>query len=83
VRQHETQGLRQAAADGLGVTFEGEVVGQIELTDTRGIAAAAQILHQQCVIQLTDLAFRLADLAPDVNADPASADAMALRLPLA
>ena len=80
MRQDEAQHLRQAAVDGLEVALEGEVVGQIELADARRIAAAAEILQQQRVVELPDLALAQADLAADVDADPAAAHAMPGRL---
>ena len=49
--QHETQRLRQAAVDELEVLLEGEIVGQIQLADARSVAAAAEILQQQRVIE--------------------------------
>ena len=76
VRQHETQRLRQTAVDILEVVFEGEVVGQIELADARGVAAAAEVLEQQRVIEFPQFVIGEAGLAADMDADPAAAHAM-------
>ena len=80
VAEHEAQRLRQAAVDLLDVAFEGDVVGEIELADTRRVAAAAEVLQQQRIVELPDLGFAETDLAADVDADPAAAHAMAGRL---
>ena len=80
VRQHETQHLRQAVVDGMEVAFEGDVVDHIELADARRVTAATDVLHQQRVIEFPDFGFGQADLAADMDADPAAADAMAGRL---
>ena len=61
--EHEAKRLRQAAVDLLEVVFELDVVGQIELADPRGIAAAAQILQQQRVVQFPQLEFAEPELA--------------------
>ena len=61
VRQHEAQRLRQAAVDGLEVALEGEIVGQIELADARRIAAAAEILQQQHVVEVRKFRIAQAD----------------------
>ena len=53
--QDEAQRLRQAAVDELEVPFEGEIVGQVELADARRIAAAAEILQEQRVIEVGEL----------------------------
>ena len=82
VGQHEAQRLRQAAVDLLEVVLEGEIVGQIELADARRIAAAAEVLEQQRVVEFPDPALIEADFLPDLHADPAAADAMALGLAL-
>ena len=82
VGQHEAQGLRKAAVDLLEVVLEGQIVGQVELADARRIAAAAEILEQQRVVQFPDPALIEADFPADLYADPAAADAMAFRLPL-
>ena len=78
--EHEAKRLRQAAIDLLEVMFELDVVGQIELADPRGIAAAAQILEQQRVIQFPQLEFADPDLLTDLRADEAAAHAMPGRL---
>ena len=56
VAEHEAQRLRQAAVDGLEVVLEGEIVGQVQLADARRVAAAAEILQQQRVVEFADLA---------------------------
>ena len=43
---------RQAAVDRLEVALEAQVVGQVELADARGVAAAAEVLEQQRVVEL-------------------------------
>lgn len=59
-------------------SFEGQIIGEVESADARRIAAAAEVLGQQSVVEL-----RLpeADLPADLGTDPAAADAMAFRLP--
>jgi len=82
VREDEAQHLRQAVAGGLEVAFEAQVVAEVELADARGIAAAAQVLEQQGVVQLPALARAQTDDAGHVHADPAAAHAVALGLAL-
>ena len=82
VAEHEAQHLRQAVLDDLVVALELQIVGQIELADARGVAAAAQVLQQQGVVQLPQLRLGQADLPADVHADPAAAHAVALGLAL-
>ena len=79
--EHETRHLRRvAAADLLEVTLEAQVVGQVQLADARGIAAATQVLEQQRLVQRPQLIAAHADTATDVHADPAAADAKTFRL---
>jgi len=80
--EYETKHLRQAVADRLEIALETEVVGQVQLADARRIAAAAQILEQQRVVQVPQVVIVEAQAAPDVHADPAAAHAMAFRLAL-
>ena len=82
MRQHEAKHLRQAAVQQLEVLLERQVIGQIEFADARGIAAAAEILEQQGVVQILELGLRQAELAADVDADPAAPHAVARRLAL-
>jgi hypothetical protein len=60
--------------------LEGDVIGQIEVADARGVAAAAEVLEQERVVEVGQ--FRLAE--PEFGAygraDEAAANAMALRL---
>ena len=51
----------------LEVVLEGEIVGQIQLADARRVAAAAEILQQQRVIELGDLGVAEADFPADVT----------------
>ncbi len=81
LRRDEAQRLRQAAVDLLEVVFEGQVVGEVELADARCIAAAAKVLQEERIIEFPDLGIAEADLAADLRADPAAADATAFRLP--
>src|SRR5262245_17964169 len=49
--EDEAQRLRHAVAvDVLVVAFELEIVGQIELADARGVAAATKVLEEQSVV---------------------------------
>jgi hypothetical protein len=73
----KAKGLGEAAVKLFDIALEDEVVGQIELADTGGIAAAAEILQKQCVIELPQLAVAQPHFSADVNADPAAAHAMA------
>src|SRR6185437_2227838 len=76
VREHKPQHLWQAAIDRHEIAFECDVVGHIELTNARGVAAAADVLHQQGVIELPDLGLRKSELTRNVDSDPATADTM-------
>ncbi len=78
----ETQRLREAAVDLLEIVFEGQIVGQVELADARRIAAAAEILEQQGVVELRQIGFRRGRFAADMHSDPAAANAVAGRLAL-
>ena len=62
--------------------YEGKIVGQIDLADARRIAAAAEVFQEQRVIEILQGAVGQAELAADMGADIAGADAMAGRLPL-
>ncbi len=59
-----------------------QVVGHVELADARRVAAAAEVLQQQRVIELPYFGFAQTDLAADMDADPATADAVPGRLAL-
>src|SRR4051812_20521938 len=72
VGKHETESLRQAAVDCLGIMFEAEVVGQEQPADARRVAAASKILQEQRVIEFPDLRIIEADLLADMNPDPAA-----------
>ena len=78
--QHEGEHLRRAVADPLEIALESQVVGQIQLADARRIAAAAQVLQQDGVVQFPSLQFIEAKLLGNLQADPATAYAVALRL---
>jgi hypothetical protein len=54
--EDEAQHVGQAGADGLEVALEGEVVGQVELADPRRVAAAAEVLEQQRVVEVAQRA---------------------------
>jgi len=82
VGEDEAERLRQAAVDGLEVALEGQIVGQIEPADAGRIAAAAEILQQQRVVQLPYPGFAQAELAADMDPDPAAAQAVPGRLAL-
>ena len=82
VREHKAQCLRKAAVDFLEVALEGEIVGEIQLADARGVAGATEVLEQQCVVEFGHLRFAEPDFAADVDADPAAAHAVARRLAL-
>ena len=82
VTDDEFQHPAKAAVDPLEVVLEAEVIGQVELADPGGIAAAAQILQQQRVVELPQRRIVQAQASPDVGADPAAAHAMPRRLPL-
>ena len=55
MREDEAQHLRQAVVELLEVPLEIEIVGQIELADARGVAAAAEILQQQRVVEVAQV----------------------------
>lgn len=74
--QHEAKDLRQAAVHRLEVVLEGDVVGHVELAKPCGIAAAAEILQQQRVIQLPDFRGIEPNLPADVDSNPAAARAV-------
>ena len=82
VLEDEFEHLRQAVAHRLEALFERQIIRQVELADARGIAAAAQVLQQQGVIQIPQVFIRHAQFASHVHADPATADAMAFWLSL-
>ena len=81
-RGDEVDGRGEAGANRLVALLEGEIVGLIQFADPRGIAAAAEILEQQGIIEIVAILRRQAERATDVAADPAGADAMAGRLSL-
>jgi hypothetical protein len=74
--------MRQAAVEQLEVALELQIVGEVELADPGGIAAAAQVFEQQGVIQLSSLRCGQADFAADRHADPGAAHAVAFGLAL-
>ncbi len=78
----EAQRRGQAAVDGLEIPFEGNVVGEIELADPRGVAGAAKILEQQRVIEILEYVIGQFQRLADAGADKGAADAMALGLTL-
>jgi hypothetical protein len=80
VLEHETQHLRQAVAHQHPVALEVVVVREVELANTRCVAAAAQVFQQQSVVKLPQLLIGQAQLPADVHADPAAAHAMPRRL---
>lgn len=80
--EHEAQHLAETAVDQLEVALEGQIVGHVELADPGCIAAAAEILEQQRVVELLQFVIGHADLAADMGADVADADAVAGRLAL-
>ena len=80
VTEHEAEHVGQSVAHGLVVAPEGEIVGQVELADARGVAAAAEVLEQQRVVEIAQGGDIQADRLADVHADPAHADAVAFRL---
>ena len=51
------------------------------LANSRGVAAATQILEQQRVIKAPQFVVRHPDPSSDMHADPAATDTMPLRLP--
>ena len=81
VLEDEFQHLRQAVAHRLEALLERQIVRQVQLADARRIAAAAQILEQQGVVQIPQVFIGHAQFASHMHADPAAADAMAFRLP--
>ena len=82
VLEHEAEHLRQAVAHGLEIALEIQIVGEIELADASRVAAAAEVLQQQCVRQLPQLLLGETDGAADVHANPATTHAMSRRLAL-
>jgi len=78
--EDETKHLRQAVIDDLDVALERDVVGQKQLADARGIAAAADILEQERVIEIAHLAVGQAEFLPDIHSNPTATDAVAFRL---
>jgi len=82
VAEDEAQHLRQAFADELEIALELQVVGEVELADAGRVAAAAQVLEQQRLVQLPALPLVQADLVANVGADPAAAQAVPLGLAL-
>jgi hypothetical protein len=82
MRKDKAQRLQHAAVEPLVVALKATVVGQIQLANAGGIAAAAEVLHQQRVVEVAQRGIAEAQFAANMNADPAAADAMARRLPL-
>ncbi len=80
VPDDEVHQAGQAQAHRPAVALEREVVGEEQLADARGIAAAARILQQRHVVQLAHLERVQSDRAADLLADPATAHAVAGRL---
>lgn len=80
VTQHEAQRLRQTAVDELEVLLKGEIVGKIQFADAGRVAAAAEILHEESVVELCELVLIEADFLADFDADTAASRAMTRRL---
>jgi hypothetical protein len=74
--QHEAERLRQAAVDQLEIALEDPIIGKIELADAGGIAAAADVLQEQGVVEFRQVGIAQADLPADMHSDPAAAHAM-------
>lgn len=80
--QQKTDDLRQTAVDPFEITFEAKIIGAVQLTDACGVAAAAQILQQEGVIEFPACALVQLQLIRQMHADPAAAHAMSRRLTL-
>ena len=80
--EDEVERRGKAGADRLVALLERAVVGFVQLADPRRVAAAAEVLEQQRVMQLVPLGVGQAEHLADPAADPAGADAMAGGLPL-
>jgi hypothetical protein len=76
VGDDEAQHLRQAVVEQLGVALEVVIVGDVELADPRGIAAAAEIFQEQRVVEVGELRHGQAEHLADMHADPAAAHAV-------
>jgi hypothetical protein len=80
VTDDEVHQAGQAQARCLAVVLERPVVGEEQLADARGVAAAARVLQQRRVVEVAHLGGVQADRAADLLADPATAHAVAGRL---
>ena len=56
--------------------FYRQIITVIKLANTRGIARAADVFQQQCVIQIGKRLHRQTNLRANIHADPADANAM-------
>jgi hypothetical protein len=65
--QHEVDHLGEGAIHQLEVALEVKIVGEIELADTGGIAAAPQILEQQSVVEIGAAGHPVPAAPPDEN----------------
>ncbi len=81
VAQHEVDHFGEGAIHQLKVALEVKIVGEIELADAGGIAAAPQILEQQRVVEVVALPGIQSQLLSQTRAYPAAADAVASWLP--
>ncbi|MEO7365937.1 MAG: hypothetical protein ABIW03_06425 [Sphingomicrobium sp.] len=72
----------EAGPDCLEPLLKSQIVGLVQLADPRGIAAAPQILEQQRVIKIVQVAAGKTEGATDMAANPARANAMPGRLTL-
>jgi hypothetical protein len=80
--KHEAKSLRQAPVDVLEVLLEREIVSQIKLANSRGIAAASKILEQERIVEVGQFVFTQSDVLADIDANPATPHAMSCGLAL-
>ena len=77
----ESQGSGGSAVDVLGVPFEGQIVGEIQLANVGGVGGAAEILEQQGVIEVIHIPGIELQCIADERAYTCAADAVVGGLP--
>lgn len=82
VAQHKVDYLGEGAIHQFEIAFEVKIVGEIELADAGGIAAAPKILKQERVVEVMAQPGVQSQPLPQTGTYPAAANAVSSWLPL-
>jgi hypothetical protein len=77
MREDEAERLRQTIVDLLEIALEGKIVGQIELANARGVAAAAEVLQKKDIIEVVQIRFGESQFPADMDSNPTAPHTMA------